>query len=172
MSSKDSVTPLRAAEWALAGSMLLILFSLFIIAKIQANQCSKGTESISIVLVTIHISGFVDNPGIFEVARGTPLEEVLRKARPKRFANLRALDPSLILSNSMELTIEPLQSLRVQIQGAVKKTEWIEIDPGTRICQLKQIVSLSEEADLTFFKKRRLLSDGEVLVIPGKISEY
>jgi len=167
MSSKDAITPLRAAEWALAGSLLLILLSLFVIAKIQARQCSKGTDSIPIVLVMIQITGFVEHPGVFEIARGTSLEEVLRKAKPKRFANLRGLDLRSPLSHSMELTIEPLQSLRVQIQGAVEKSELIEVVPGTRICHLKQIISLADSADLRFFKKRRLLSDGDVIDVPS-----
>lgn len=165
---KDGVTSLRSTEWALAGSLLLVLLSLFVVAKIQAKHCSKGTDSISIALVTIQIAGFVERPGVFEVARGTPFEEVLRKARPKRFANLRGLDPMSPLLQSMELTIEPLQSLRVQVQGAVAKPELIEVAPGTRICHLKQIISLAESADLTFFKKRRLLADGDVIDIPEK----
>jgi hypothetical protein len=165
---KDSATSLRAAEWALAGSMLLILLSLFVVAKIQARQCSKGTDSVPIALVTIQIAGFVEHPGVFEVARGAPLEEVLRKARPKRFANLRGLDLMSPLLHSMELTIEPLQSLRVQVKGAVEKSESIEVALGTRICHLKKIISLAESADLTFFKKRRLLSDGDVIDVPEK----
>jgi hypothetical protein len=148
--------------------LLLVLLSLFVIAKIQARQCSKGTDSIPIALVTIKIEGFVEHPGVFEVARGTPLEELLRKVRPKRFANLRDLDPLSPLLNSMELAIKPLQSLRVQVNGAVEKSELIEVAPGTRICHLKQIISLAESADLTFFKKRRLLSDEDVIEIPEK----
>jgi len=168
MSTKDSVTPLRSAEWALAGSMLLVLLSLFVVAKIQARQCSKGTDNVPIALVTIQISGFVENPGVFEVARGTPIGEVLRKARPKRFANLRGLDSISPILNSMELAIEPLQSLRVQVNGAVEKSELLEVPLGTRICHLKQNLSLAKSADVSFFKKRRLLSDGDVIEIPEK----
>jgi hypothetical protein len=159
---------LRASEWILAGCLFCILLSLFAIAKFQVWHCTKGTDTTTISLVKVKIEGFVERPNVYEFALGTPLEEALRKARPKRFADLRSIDQASVLTTSIQLNIEKLSSLKVHITGAVAKSETIEVAPGTRICQLKQKIVLIEESDLAFFKKRRFLSDGEVVDVPYK----
>ncbi len=94
--------------------------------------------------------------------------EVLRKARPKRFADLRSIDLKSPLTASLQLKLEPLRSLRIHVTGAVASSGIIDVEPGTRICHLKQKIQLSEEADLSFFKKRKFLSDGDVICVPRK----
>jgi hypothetical protein len=168
MSSEDQPTILRSSEWALAGSFFLILLSLFAIAKIQVWRYSIGTASAPVVLVQVSIEGFVEKPDIYEFPIGTPMEEILRKACPKRFANLRSIDLKSPLTTSLQLKLEPLRSLQVHVTGAVASAETIEVEPGTRICQLKQKIQLSDEADLAFFKKRKILSDGDVIYVPSK----
>ena len=119
-------------------------------------------------MVQLHIEGFVEKPGVYEFPAGTPIGEALRKAKPKRFADLRAIDPILPLAESRELKIEPLQNLRIHVRGAVINPETIEVEPGTRICHIKQKIQLSDEADLVFFKKRNYVSDGDVILVPHK----
>lgn len=158
----------RDSEWILAGSFFFILGSLFAIAKIQTCHYSSQTEAKPVVLVHVEVTGFVEHPDIYEVPVDTPLGAVLRKASPKRFANLRQLDPKSLITGSMQLVIEPLTSLKISVTGAVSKTEELEVPLGTRVCQLKKRIICTEETDLTFFKKRKLLADGEVVIVPKK----
>jgi hypothetical protein len=157
---------LRASEWILAGSFVLILLSLFAIAKIQAWQYGQGSECALVPIATVKIEGCVQRPGTYEFPVGTPLKEILHKARPDRFANLRSIDPEAVLIGALELTIPKLECLKISVTGAVAKNETIEVLPGTKLCQLKPKIALIEDTDLTFFKKRRLLVDGEVIEVP------
>ena len=163
----DEKKDLRVSEWIFAGSLVLILSSLWLVAKIQTWQYSKGTTSSPIELVSVQIEGFVKRPNVYEFPVGTPLREALRKARPKRFADLRCLDPMAPILGPMKLTIKSLQSVKIHITGAVAKNEILEVTPGTRICQLKERISLLQGADLSFFKKQRFVMDGEILEIPS-----
>jgi hypothetical protein len=133
----------------------------------NALQCAQGIEKIP-VLVTVEITGNVERPDAYEIASGTPRGEVLRLASPKRFADLRTVNVHLPVTQSMQLQIETLGTLQIQVTGAVQTPQMLEVDPGTRICHLKHKVVLADGADLTFFKKRRLLSDGDVVEIPVK----
>jgi len=158
----------RASEWILAGSFMLILLSLFAIAKIQAWQYGKGSECALVAFATVKIEGCVQRPGTYEIPVGTPLKEILHKARPDRFANLRSIDPEAVLLGALDLIIPKLECLKISVAGAVAKNETIEVLPGTKLCQLKSKIALMEDADLTFFKKQRLLVDGEVIEVPYK----
>jgi hypothetical protein len=142
--------------------------SLFAIAKIQVWHYSKGTAAVPVVLVQVSIEGFVEKPDVYEFPVGTPMGEVLRKARPKRFADLRSIDQASPLTTSLQLKLEPLRSLQVHVTGAVVNSGTIEVEPGTRICHIKQKIQLSDEADLAFFKKRKFLADGDVIDVPLK----
>lgn len=157
---------MRASEWILAGSFLLILLSLFAIAKMQAWQYSKGSECALVTLTTVKIEGCVQRPGTYEFPIGTPLKEILRKARPDRFADLRSIDFEAVLVSTLELTIPKLECLKISVTGAVAKNEILEVLPGTKLCQLKSKIALAENADCTFLKQRRLLVDGEVIEVP------
>ncbi len=118
-------------------------------------------------LVHVTIEGFVDRPGVYDLPKGMPVGEALRKARPKRFADLRNIDLKRPITSSV-LKIEPLCSLQIHVMGEVTAPGTIEVEPGTRICQLKQKIALTPDADLTFFKKRKFVDDGDVIVVPCK----
>jgi len=156
---------LRASEWVLSGGFLCILVSLWIIAKVQAWHYSKDSF-LRPPPVQVVVEGFVERPNVYEIPLGTPIGEVLRKAKPKRFANLRDLDREARVRGPMHLQIEPLQNLRIRVEGAVQEPGTIEVAAGTRVCQLRQKISSLPNADLTFFKQRRLLNDGDLVQVP------
>ena len=92
-------------------------------------------------------------PGLYEVEAGTRLEEVLSQARPKRFADLSPHDPESRILASCQIQIKPLTELIIQVEGVGE----VRVPPGTRICDLKKILSLHSAA----LKSRRLLKQGE-----------
>ena len=160
---------LRASEWFVTGGLFLFLFSLFLIAKIKTAQVGPFREH-KIVLVDVAIQGHVKRCGTYSVERGMPIGAVLRKAAPKKFADLRAISLKSPITAPLELKIECLKNLLIRIEGAVQNPGTIQVLPGTRILDLRKIVPLSREADLTFFKKRHVLEDGETVFIPEKNS--
>ncbi len=159
---------LRSSEWLLTGSLFLLLFSLLAIAKIKASQVGAPRER-KIIAVDVSIDGHVKKPGVYAVARGAPIGEVLRKAHPKKFADLRAIRLEDPISHPLSLNIEPLKELNVQIVGAIQNPGQFRVPPGTRISDLKKNLSLSASADLAYFKKKRMLRDGETINVPEKI---
>ena len=158
---------LRSSEWLLTGSLFLLLFSLVAIAKIKASQAGEPRER-KIVTVDLRIDGHVKRPGVYSVARGTPIGEVLKKARPKKFADLRTISLEEPVSHPLELNIECLKELVIRIEGAVQNPRQYQVPPGTRISDLKKNLSLAANADLAFFKKKRMVQDGETINVPSR----
>lgn len=160
-------TILRSSEWILAGSLSFLLLSVIVVSKIRSSQLTldlppKAPE------IDVVIDGFVAKPGVYQIAAGAPLGEVLRKARPKRFADLSSLDLNALVKEPVHHKIGKLEVLRVSLEGAITNPGVIEVPVGSRICDLKKFISLSQEADASFLKKRRLLKEGEKISIPIK----
>lgn len=105
---------LYASEWILVVSLLAILGSLFVIAKVNSYRAAE-------------IVGSMD--------AGPPSTEV-----------------------------------RVTVRGAAESIELV-LPKGSRISDLKEKISLSAEADKTFFRRKRKLKDGEVIEVPKKTVE-
>jgi hypothetical protein len=163
---------LFASEWLLVGSLLMILASLVVIAKVNTHKASglllasaPAAPPVEMILVTIE--GAVSKPGTYEFPVGSRMGDVLKKARPKPFANLKNLSLAERVDQPLNLKIEELAEISVQIIGAVTESVELVLPMGVRICDLKSKISLRPEADKQFFKKRRRLRDGEVLEIPA-----
>jgi Na+-translocating ferredoxin:NAD+ oxidoreductase RnfC subunit len=156
---------LRSSEWLLTGSLILLLLSLLAIAKIKAFRAGEARED-KLVTIEVFINGHVKKPGVYAAKRGMPIGEVVKKAQPKKFADLRAVTFKEAVSSPLALTIKPLEELVIHVEGAVENPGPLLVSCGTRISDLKKILTLNREADLAFFKKKRLLQDGEIIKIP------
>ena len=156
---------LRLAEWLLSFSVLLVLLCLFVIAKISSCR-SRGDSLPPIQTAEISILGHVGKPGVYSVDIGTPLLEAFVKARPKSFADL-----SIYVGRNVErsevFAISRLDVLSVHVNGACLPGTF-QVPAGARLSDLKGMLTLSSDADLSFFKKRRLLKDQENIKIPLK----
>lgn len=157
---------LRSSEWVLVLSFLLLFVSIVAISQFNRQREFKNFPQHQKISVTI--SGAVSRPGTFLVLPGMTLEALLKKSRPKRFANLRDLDFKQRIEEPLKLHIEELKEIVVRIEGAAKPVV-LQLEPGTRICDLKSKVECFPEADRKFFKRRRMLRDGETLEIPKHI---
>lgn len=154
-------SPIRPAEWLLTFSLLLIIGSLFAIAKIHTLWFETALAS---EVVDVTIEGWVAKPGVYSVHIGIPLSEVLRKASPKPLADLKGIAPGARVTTPLNLRIEQIVELTLHLKGAVIELGPLKVPPGTRVCDLKQYKSL--DADPAFFRKRRRLKDGEVVTVP------
>ncbi|OGN64853.1 MAG: hypothetical protein A3E80_01870 [Chlamydiae bacterium RIFCSPHIGHO2_12_FULL_49_9] len=59
----------------------------------------------------------------------------------------------------------------VIVRGAVEEPLEVALPKGARISDLKSKVALKKDADKAFFKRRRLLKNGEIVLVPKKSVE-
>ena len=156
---------LRLAEWLLSFTVLFLLSSLYIIAKISSFR-SQGDMSPPVRSVEITVLGHVSNPGVYSVDIGTPLLEAFVEAKPKPYANLAVYSEGRVRGvETFEICV--LDALSIHVSGACLPGA-IRVPVGARLGDLKEMLVLAEGADLSFFKKRRLLKDQENIKIPLK----
>lgn len=164
---------LRSSEWILVTSLLVLLASLVAIARFHEHRKAAQLTILAQTIekpVTLSIEGAILKPGRYTVLPGTRLGDALKKSRPKRFADLRALDLEQPVNTDLTLQISELASVRIQVTGAVEHPVELELPAGARLCDLKSKIQWTSLADTGFLKSRRLLKDGETIEIPGKSS--
>lgn len=161
---------LRSSEWFLVGSLLLVMASLVLVAKVNAHRASAVVLA-QVPEVVVAIDGAVAKPGEYAVRKGSRIEEIVRKARPKPYANLKKLGVDERVEGPLSLHIEELSEIVVSVNGAVKEPMQLVLPAGSRLCDLRSKISLTTEADKSFFRRRRLLKDGEKIEIPKKTVE-
>jgi len=159
---------IRKSEWLLTFSLLSLLFSLFVIAKLQSGTLDQS-EVPPIPMVKIEILGSVSKPGEYLVEKGSPLRAAIQKAKPTPFANLREFDLAQPVEASQVLELRELSEIVVTVDGALEQITQLRLPPKTRVCQIKRQLSLLPEADLAQFKSRRYLKDGEKITIPFQV---
>lgn len=158
---------LKRSEWLLIGSFLLILGSLFLVSKVNAVWAETTLQETEIeTFIEIAVDGAVSKPGKYTVPAGTPVLEAVKKARPKPFADLKNLQGPV--HSAMIIRVEELKEIVVQVKGAVEQPVELVMPVKSRISDLKSKITLTPEADKAFFRRRRLLKNGEVVEVPKK----
>jgi len=161
---------LKKPEWVLLSTILIFIFTLYIISKATSFRSLERLASYTLVeqlsLITVEINGLVQKPGMYKVQRGTTLRSVLVKARPKPLADITGLNLDRVLEESCRFDIPLLQYIHIEVRGCVEQIAHLVLPANSRICDLKEKVHLSPLADKNFFKRRRLLKNNEVVYIP------
>lgn len=157
-------------EWILVLSLLAVMTSLVLVAQVNASRAFSAIEMESgkEEPIVVTVEGAVSKPGAYSVPSGTTVETVLRKARVKPFANLQTIPLHQIIEAPLHLNVEELAEITVSVCGAVVEPLDIVLPARARISDLKSKVSLSKEADKTFFRRRRMLKNGEKIEVPKK----
>lgn len=156
----------RSFEWRVTSVLIAIMISLVVISKFniyKTNCYSCDSRKISDEKIAVEISGAVAKPGVYEVRMGSPIKKILAKARPKPNANLRDIDLEAPVNASTTLEIQSLETIKVRIYFEKEFLQELEIAHSTRLSELKSKIQLPKGANLTTFKSRRLLKDGEVI---------
>lgn len=156
---------LQPSEWFVIYFFVVLLSSLILISKISSYKAGKylGNEEI-VPSIFVEVTGEVKRPGSYEVRKGASCRDVLKKAKPKRFADLSKIDLDAEAPNS--LAIAPLETIHVYVAGGGvdAPSEWI-LKPGARVLELKSKIRLTEDADLSPLQSRRMLLDGETILV-------
>lgn len=165
---------LLTSEWVLSGSLILILASLLAISRFHEHRkkqyLTSGSSAIELP-IEVAISGEVSCPGIYSVLPGGRLGDLVKKSRPKRFADLRELDLDSPVEASLNVVVGKLAEITVKVEGAVVEKVELTVPSGSRVCDLKSKIQLDRAADAAYLKRRRLLKNGEVVVIPKEQSK-
>lgn len=142
----------------------------YIIAKMSSirdlERLHKWEKRQEVPEIWVEISGHVLRPGKYKMNSNDSLGSVIRKAKPKSFADLSNIDCSAAVFENRSIEIHPYETIRIRVAGCVREILDLEVTPGFRICDLKGKVDLTPDADRTFLRKRRVLQNGEVVEIP------
>jgi hypothetical protein len=162
----------RRSDWLLTLSLVLIVASLFSLAKINLKR--GGQYQVEPALeekISIFIEGAVHKPGEVRVLVGSPLEAAVRKARPFLHADLNKLSLKNPVLEPAHIVVEELKEICVQVVGEGVEPQELRLAPGTRICDLRSKIVLKEGADRAIFKRKRQLKNREILEVRKKTVE-
>lgn len=161
---------LARSEWSFLAIFFLIMATFAILAKINVRRAADTLERLSPeraeILVTIE--GAVKRPGTFVVKEGTPVNAILRKAQPKQYADLRKIPTKELIVRPSSWVIPELKEIHVFVEGAVLAPCELTMPLGSRVSDLKSKLLCTSDADKSFFKKKRLLKEGEKIEVPKK----
>lgn len=114
----------------------------------------------------IIIDGAVENPGKYQLIKGSLLQDLLDQAKVLPTAELKRLNLKAKLRKGQVIHIPTQEMVTVYLEGAVIKPGPYYFPKGTRLMDLKEKDLFSSEADLKFLTKKRRLKHNEVLSIP------
>ena len=106
-------------------------------------------------MIAIRVEGAVKKPGIYSVAEGTSVEEVLGRAKCHRDAILEAILLDTPLTEEQTIFIPDREYLAITATGCVKEEGVFHVPLGTRVSDLKKILPLLPDADRSLFRSRR-----------------
>jgi len=158
-------------EW-----LILILIIGFMASLLVSSAISSHTAKISLDHSTfgrkipVTVLGAVRKEGCYYVPEGSNVQFVLQKAKSSKEADLSKVDLKKKIQEPVEILIPTLKEWTIYISGAVQESGSIQVPLKTRVCDLKKILTLFDDADLQSLKSRRYLKHGEELWIP-KIDE-
>lgn len=152
------------SEWVIVSFFLILLASLVLVSKISSWKAKNLlSEMKPVETVQVKVLGEVLRPGVHELRMGSLCEEVLERARPKRFADLSQINLKAVASPT--LFIPRLERLRILVQGEGVESCELFVPVGARVSDVKSKILLREDGDLSVFRSRRMLSDGEVIFV-------
>lgn len=164
---------LRRSEWIVACSFFMIMCSLVLISKIYVYQARSllFNPLPEQRTVSVTVSGAVAKPGSYQVLVGTPVSQVLKRARLKPIADVQTIALNSLIEDASHLYIPEVTEVTVTVRGEVLMPQTITLPAGSRICDLKERISFTQEAEKSYFRRRKRLKNGEIIWVPKKTVE-
>ncbi|MBX9743966.1 MAG: hypothetical protein K2X08_02005 [Chlamydiales bacterium] len=163
----EPVKSISYSEWLVVSFFLILISSLVIIAKLSSWKVNSYISELSPAeTIVVRVSGEVVREGSYEMPAGSLYRDLLQKISLKRFADISQIDLGAQIPAS--LIIPRLEQVRVRIEVEGIGSQEFLLPLGTRVSELKSKVALDLMSDLTPFRSRRMLLDGEVLLIKKK----
>lgn len=158
-------------DWLAVITLSSILLTLGLISFLSRESAyvenSNQVHHLKIIEnIEVTVQGAVRYPGVYSMQKGDAFAKLLGRVEPLPDADLQKYKPGARLNKDRVITIPHKGLITVYLEGAVKKPESIQLNCGTRICDLAALGVLLEEADKKFVKKRKKLKDGEIINVP------
>jgi hypothetical protein len=119
--------------------------------------------------VEVYVMGAVELPGTYRMLRGETRGSVLTKARPLPTADLSRVKIMSKLKEGQLIEIPYITYITVFIKGEVEQEGALRVPKGTKLNQLEGRITLKPGADYKALMKKRVLKDGETIVVKGTI---
>ncbi|MBF8263658.1 MAG: hypothetical protein HW387_1323 [Parachlamydiales bacterium] len=161
---------LKKSEWIFGFAMLMFILSILWIAHLTSGRSLEQLNSSNepAAFIEIKVTGCIKQPKTVRIPCGSQVRDCLKKIRLRAGADVSSIDFDQVLTQSGTLEIRFLEKIVVEIQGCVEQKMWIDMPLGSRICDLKERVVLSKDADSAFFKRRRRLKNNDIVCVPPK----
>lgn len=159
---------LSSAEWSLLAFFFIVFASLVLIAKVNVYRAEAAIAQFSQDEFLVNVSGEVKKPGQYWVSSGETVGSVIAKAKPKRFADLDLSILKETVVGPRVIVVPQLKEIRVTIEGEVEEPITLFMPVGSRISDLKSKIKFTNEADSRFFRRKKLLHNGEKIRVPKK----
>jgi len=156
---------LLRSEWTVILSLLCVMLSLSVIAKMKTLDCSEQLltpPSQGHKMCEVVIDGAVSKPGTFHVPPGTLLTKVLKKSGLCPNSNLRDLDLNQRVEESIHIHIGEISELSVTLEKEGEELVHFTVPLGTKVSDLKSFGVCSKKEAQQLFKSRRPVRDGDV----------
>ncbi|MDP1608798.1 MAG: hypothetical protein Q8L98_05745 [Chlamydiales bacterium] len=163
----EPVKSISYSEWLVVSFFLILISSLVMIAKFSSWKVNAYISELRPEeTILVEVSGEVARAGSYEMPAGSLCRDLLQKISLKRFADISQIDPEAKIPSA--LMIPRLEGVRVRVEVEGVGSQELLLPLGTRVSELKSKVTLDLMSDLTSFRSRRMLLDGEVLLVKKK----
>lgn len=164
----DDETPrLYTYEWAAIVSILGFIGMICAVTQISNSGSAPSTaiydhEKAS---MTVYIDGAVESPGMYQMPLKSTVNDLLQIAHPAPQANLKKVKLNSTLKPGQRITIAAYPQITIYLEGDVIAGAY-QIRKGTRLCDLPSLIAFPPSANMSIFKKKRVLKEGERLIVP------
>ena len=115
--------------------------------------------------VQVLVKGHVKHPGSYWVERGSSLGDLLDRAEPLEFADLRRMKRSTPLKRPRKIDIKELATVTIYFYGAVEEPGPHIVPAHTRLMDLPKFITFPDGADLSPLRRKRKVKSQEEFLI-------
>jgi hypothetical protein len=117
--------------------------------------------------ISVHVAGAVQVDASILLPPAATVIDALVRVNFSEWTDIESLHLDEKLEAGQLLIVPKLNCLSVMVKGAVSKEGIVLLPEGMRFWELEQHLDLAPTADRKFFRrKKRLLKEGETIVVP------
>lgn len=167
MATQNTSSGLQLHEFVVCVFFVAILLTISTLSFIEKSK-KVSHEKVSFEVTVV---GAIKEEKKVICLEGATVADILSSISLTEKADLEKLIYEKLLQPDQYVIIPTKNALSVVVKGAVDKEGLLLLPEKTRINELPKFISLKESADRKFFlRKRRLLKEGETIIIPMHIS--
>lgn len=158
-------------EWIIIFLIIVLMLSLAVVTHLRDQDPLPETgHAFSLYSDTykVTISGAVSKPDTYILKKGATLKVLLDLAEPLPNADLSKVNLKRKLKDEETFYIPSKKLITVYLEGAVANQGPLHLYEGSSLQDLLQNVEFLPNADKRSLKKKRILKDEEIVVIPAK----